>query len=212
MVAVLGAEAVEDDLVAVGDVVAVGVLEEHDVRLLGDIDAAVTQLEARRHVEAAGEDGVVIGAAVAVPVLENHDLVVGFLVRQPLRIGGHRRHPQPAPGVERQRHRVADRKVLFGGEQRDLVALGGVEVFQRVCRIAGFVAGLAAAVRFLVADVLGDRRAGSESRRQEREERVAVHRSIRSSRQTSPERARSRASSSSSSTSSSKRTISGGKE
>ena len=81
VVAVLGAEAVQDDLVAVGHVVAVRVLDEHQVRLLGHVDAAVAEFEAGRYVQAAGEHGVVIGPAVAVTVFENHDLVVGFLVR-----------------------------------------------------------------------------------------------------------------------------------
>ena len=47
VVAVLGAEAVEDDRPLVGLAVAVGVLEEHQVRLLRDVDAAVAQLESR---------------------------------------------------------------------------------------------------------------------------------------------------------------------
>ena len=81
VVAVLGAEAVQDDLVTVGHVVAVGVLDEHQVRLLGHVDTAVAEFEAGRYVEAAGEHGVVIGPAVAVAIFEDHDLVVGLLVR-----------------------------------------------------------------------------------------------------------------------------------
>ena len=164
VVAVLGAEAVEDDLVAVGHVVAVGVLDEHQIRLLRHVGAAVAEFEAGGQVQAACEDRVVIGAAVAVPVLEDDDLVVRFLVRQALRIGRHGRHPEPALGVECHGHRVADREVLLGSEQGDLVALGRVEVFQRVRGIERFVPRFAAAVRLLVGDFLGRGRAGNKSR------------------------------------------------
>ena len=238
MVAVLGAEAVEDDLVAVGHVVAVRVLDEHQVRLLGHVDAAVPEFEAGRQVEAPGKHGVTVGSAVAVAVLEDHDPVVGFLVGKALRVGRHRRHPEPAAGVEGQGDGIADREVLLGGEQRHLVALGGVEALQRVRRVAGLVPGFAALVRFLVADLLGRGRTGNECGDQPgggedspcafrlrarecghaapvrplRAIGDAAHRSTRSNRQTSPERASAIASRSSSPTSSSKRTISGGKE
>jgi hypothetical protein len=53
---VLRAEPVEDNPSFVRAAVAVGVAQEHQVRLLGDVDAAVTQLETHRHVEAVGED------------------------------------------------------------------------------------------------------------------------------------------------------------
>jgi hypothetical protein len=76
VVAVLGAEAVQDDAPHVGAVVAVGVLQEHQVRLLRDVGAAVAEGEAGRDVEPIREDLDLVGPAVAVAVLEDDQLVV----------------------------------------------------------------------------------------------------------------------------------------
>ena len=67
-------EAVQHDLALVGLIVAVGVLEEHQVRLLGDVDAAVAQLQAGGQVQLVGKDGLLVGLAVAVGVFEDQHL------------------------------------------------------------------------------------------------------------------------------------------
>ena len=48
----------------VGLVAAVAVFQEHDVRRLGDQDAAVVELKAGRAVQVVGEDGAFVGLAV----------------------------------------------------------------------------------------------------------------------------------------------------
>ena len=132
VVAVLGAEAVQDDAPLVGAVVAVGVLQEHQVRLLRDVDAAVAEGEAGRDVEPIGEDLDLVGAAVAVGVLEDDQLVVRRLVRTDVRIGGRGQHPQPSARVEGHRQRVGQLgELALRGEQRHLVAVRRLEPRQR---------------------------------------------------------------------------------
>ena len=55
MVAVLGAEAREHDALRVGAPIAVGVLQVHEVRLLGHVDPTIPQLETGGHMQALGE-------------------------------------------------------------------------------------------------------------------------------------------------------------
>ena len=115
----------------VGPVVAVGVLEKDQVRLLGEVQAAVAQLQARRHVQAIGKNGLLVGPAVAVGILEDQNLVVDRLAGQIHRKRAHRGHPQPAAGVERDGHRIAQiGKLDLRSEQIDFVALGHFERLQ----------------------------------------------------------------------------------
>ena len=65
----------------VGAIVAVGVLEEHQVGHLRDVDAAVAQLDAGGHVQPVGKDRAAVGLAVVVGVFEDQDLVVGLRAR-----------------------------------------------------------------------------------------------------------------------------------
>ena len=87
VVAVLGAEAMQEDPALVGLAVAVGVLHEHQRRLLRDVHAAVAEREPRRDVEVVGKDRALVGLAVAIGVLEHDQLVVRLLVRQHMRVG-----------------------------------------------------------------------------------------------------------------------------
>ena len=117
-------EAGEDALADVGLVVAVGVLEEHQVGRLGDQDAAVGELEPGRAVQAVGEDGLLVGLAVAVGVFEDQELVVHLLLGLPVRVGRPAGDPEPALGVERHLHRLGQLgELLLGGEQVDLQVL-----------------------------------------------------------------------------------------
>ncbi len=92
----------------VGFAVAVGIAQEHQVRLLRDVDAAVAELEAGRNVEAVREHRRLVGASIAVGVLEDNQLVVGLLARQHVRIRRRRQHPQAALRVERHRERFGE--------------------------------------------------------------------------------------------------------
>ena len=117
-------EAGEDSLADVGLVVAVGVLQEHQVGRLGDQDAAVGELEAGRAMQAVGEDDPLVGLAVAVGVFEDQELVVHFLLGLPVRVGRPAGDPEAALGVERHLHRLGQLgKLLLGGEQVDLEVL-----------------------------------------------------------------------------------------
>ncbi len=76
LVRVVAAEAGDDDLARVGQAVAVGILEEEDVRRVGDPHAAGADGDARGDVQAVGEDGELVGLAVAVGVLQDLDAVL----------------------------------------------------------------------------------------------------------------------------------------
>ena len=124
MVGIGGVKAVHDQLARIGAIVAVGVLEEHQVRHLRDVNAPVAQLDADGHVQAVGKNRAAIGLAVFVGVLEDQDLVVGLGTRQIHRIRGHGGDPEPALGVEGHRDRVFQvGKLDLRGKQIDRVAL-----------------------------------------------------------------------------------------
>ena len=67
----------EDDAAGVGLAVAVGVLEVQQFGAVGDVDAAVSGLEAGGDEQTVGEDRGLVGPAVVVGVFEDQDLVVG---------------------------------------------------------------------------------------------------------------------------------------
>ena len=114
----------QEDLLRVVLVVAVGVLEEDQVRLLRDEHAAVPELEAGGVVEVAGEHRALVGLAVAVGVFEDEQLVVHRRLRLPVRVVLPGRDPQPALGVERHLHRVDELgELLLRREQLDLQPL-----------------------------------------------------------------------------------------
>ncbi len=105
------------DLADIGPIIAIGVLEKHEVRLLREIDAAIPQFQTRGHMQAIGKHRLPIGSAVAVGILENQNLVVDRFAGQIHRKGAHRRHPHPSAAVECDRHRIAQvRKFHLGGE------------------------------------------------------------------------------------------------
>ena len=120
----------------VGLVVAVGVLEEHEVGGLGDEHAAVAELEAGRAVQVVGEDGHLVGLAVAVGVFEDQELVVHLLLGLPVRIGRPDGDPEPALGVERHLHRLGQLgELLLRGEQVDLHPLGDGHLVDRLLAV-----------------------------------------------------------------------------
>ena len=116
----------------VGLVVAVGVLQEHQVGSLSDEHAAVGEFKAGRTVQVAGEDGPLVGLAVAVRVFEDQELVVHLLLGLPVRIGRPAGDPEAAPGIERHLHRLGQlRKLLLGREQVDLQVLANGHLADR---------------------------------------------------------------------------------
>ena len=111
-----------DQVTGIGLVVAVGVLEEHQVRLLSDVNPAVAEFDSGRDVKLVGENRLFVGFTVAVGILEDQDLVVDRLAGQVHRIRGHRRDPEPPLGVEGHLDRLLEvGKILLRGEQVGLV-------------------------------------------------------------------------------------------
>ena len=119
-VGVSDAPAGHDDLTDVGLVVAVGVLEEDEVRGLGDDHAAVGEDEAGRDVELVGEDRELVGLAVAVGVFADLDGVVALLLvfHDAVRVVAGLGDPEAAAGVPGERDRLHD--VRLGGEEHQL--------------------------------------------------------------------------------------------
>ena len=126
VVRVVRVEAVQDQLGAVGLAVLVIVDEQGEVGFLGDIHAFRGDLEADRDVQLVGENGLLVGLAVAIGVLEDQELVVGEgVTRAVVRVGRRRGDPEASLRVEGHLDRLLEvGELLFGGEERDLVARG----------------------------------------------------------------------------------------
>ena len=119
-VGVADAPAGQHDLTDVGLVVAVGILEEDEVRGLSDDHAAVHEDEARRDVEMVGEDRELVGLAVAVGVFADLDAVIALLLvfLHAMRVIRGLADPEAAARVPRERDRLHD--VGFGSEEHQL--------------------------------------------------------------------------------------------
>ena len=141
-------ETADHPLADVGLVVAVGVLEQHQVGSLGDQHALGHDLEAGRAVEMIGEGRLLVGLAVAVGVLEDQDLVVHLLLGLPVRVGRPAGDPEPALGVERHLHRLGQvGKLLLGREQIDLQPLADRHLLDRRLAVQEDVRTVGAACR-----------------------------------------------------------------
>ena len=128
----------EHALTGIGLVVAVGVLQQPDVRALGHQHATGHELKPGRVVQPVGEHRAFVGLAVAVGVFEDQDLVVERILRLPVRVAVPADHPQPASLVPRHLHRVHEQTGEGGlvGEQVHLEVLA-----QRHAVDGGFAAG-----------------------------------------------------------------------
>ncbi len=134
------AEAGQEDRLLVGLVVAVGVLEDEDVRAVADVDAGPLYFPSLPYISSTarpigigidivGEDGDLIGLAVTVGVFEDLDLIGPLDPREFLAVG----HPVVLPlgdpdaasGVDVDVGRVVDHRL--GREQGGLEPLGGFE-------------------------------------------------------------------------------------
>ena len=73
---VFAAEAGEHDTPFVRMIVAIGVFEMQQMRLLADVDAAIAAEDGAAHVEAFNEHGALVGLAVVVGVFEDDDAVL----------------------------------------------------------------------------------------------------------------------------------------
>ncbi len=132
MVRIGRVEPVQDQLADVGLVVAVGVFEEHHVRLGADIDAAVAKLDAGRQVQLVGEDRPLISLAVAVGVFEDQDFVVDRHTWNALRVRRHAAYPQSPAAVEGELHGLFQfGEFHFRSEQVHFITFGQLEFLPR---------------------------------------------------------------------------------
>ena len=172
----------EDDLTDVGLVVAVGILQEDEVRGLRDDHAAVGEDEARRDVELIGEDRELVGLTVAVGVFADLDAVVALrlVFLHAVRIIASLADPEATTRVPGERDRLHD--VRLGGEEHQLqvgghlgalhAAFHGVRLLEgqrlRAFLVIGDVAVLLADFRFALREELlpgglaGGRQSGFE--------------------------------------------------
>ncbi len=99
MMRICRVDAVEDTFLDVGFVVAVCVFQKEDVRSHRHQHSAIPEFESRWIVQTVRERNATISFSVAVVVGKNQQLVVHFLPRIPVRIGGPCRHPQATISV-----------------------------------------------------------------------------------------------------------------
>ncbi len=113
-------------------VVAVRILEEHEIRRLPEEHPVLVELEAGGVVQVAGKDRALVRLAVPVGVLEDQQLVVHRRLRLPVRVVLPGRDPEPAARVERHLDRIDDLRELFlRREQLDLDALAERHLLDR---------------------------------------------------------------------------------
>ena len=78
---VLAAKTGEHDTPRVRFVVAIGIAEVDQMRLLADVDAVIAAKDRGGEIEALNEDGALVGLAVVVGVFEDDDAISGqFLI------------------------------------------------------------------------------------------------------------------------------------
>ena len=77
LVRVLATETGEHHAPGVRFVVAIGIAEMDQMRLLADVDAVIAAKDGGGEIEALDEDGALVGSAVVVGVFEDDDAVAG---------------------------------------------------------------------------------------------------------------------------------------
>ena len=128
VVGVGAVQAVEQADAHVGHVVAVGVLEEQNVRHAGHDDAAVPEFKSGGVVHFGEGDGLV-RHAVAILIREDQQAVVHFLERFPLGVGGPGGGPEAALGIHSHLHGVGHFGEHFlGSKDIHLEALGQLQL------------------------------------------------------------------------------------
>lgn len=134
VVSVVRVKAMQQQLFAVGFVIAVFIHQQDQIRLFGDIDAFGRDLEADGQMQAVGEGGLLVGATIAIGVFEDDQFVVrrgvaGF----PMRVAGHDGDPEAALVVEAELDGIFQVGELgLGSEQVHLVTLGHGEAGERL--------------------------------------------------------------------------------
>ena len=123
-------EAVQDDLARVGLVVAVGVLEEHQVRLLARRRRRRRRARCRWARSSPSAKTVCLSALPS-PLVSSRISILSFggLAGQVLRVRRHRASPTAGPWRRTSSHRLLQvGELVLRGEQVDLVAFGELEV------------------------------------------------------------------------------------
>ena len=156
VVGVRRAGGLQQDDADIGDIIAIGVLEEKDVRLRGHDYAAAPEGEAEGVVDFRELDRLV-RHAVAVVVGENEQAVVHFLERLPLRIGRPAGSPEAAFHIDLQLHRIR-----HGGEPRLVCEKVHCEALGHVDFLETFLAAEIFRTAFLVG--IGHRAAAADIR------------------------------------------------
>ena len=105
--------------------IAVGIFQEHQIGLLGNIRAAIAQRYPDRQMQLVGKHRLFVGFAVARRILIDQNLIIDRGTRQVLWIAGVCRHPQSASCIDVECDRVNHfGEVDFGNDQVDLETIG----------------------------------------------------------------------------------------
>ena len=123
MMGVLATEPGQDGLAMVRLAIPVGILEKSHVRLLGNVDSTVAELEGKGYVQVVRPNGRLVGLAVTVQILEDNDLVVWRSPRINVRISGGTTHPHATLGIPTHLNRASNvGKIFLAGKQGDFEA------------------------------------------------------------------------------------------
>ena len=107
MVGVVVIEATQDNFANIVLVIAVGVLKEHQVSRLGNVDALGSDFKTHGDMQVAGEGGLLVGFAIVIGVFEDDELVAWLGVSDAVvRVAGHGGNPETSFVVECYLHRV----------------------------------------------------------------------------------------------------------
>ena len=134
VVRVVGIKAAQNDFAGIRFAVAVGVAQEHEIGLLGEIGALGSELEADRQMQMIGENGLLVRFSIPVGVLVDQDFVVGHCVTGTImRVSWSHGDPEASLVVEGHLKRVCKvGELLFASKKLHFVTLGHSQHLHRL--------------------------------------------------------------------------------
>ena len=125
MVGVLGAESAQHNLPQIGPTIAVGVLEEENLRRVRHVGPSIAGDHRRGDVESPGEAGGLVRGAIPVGILQDQHLIIFLLPRSDHGVHRAAHQPETPRRIPVHLDRLGNHRI--GGEEVDLHARGQFE-------------------------------------------------------------------------------------